>query len=177
MIWESVRYSNYQALIQNWLPRSLSGTESACNARDAGSIPGWGRSLGGGNGNPLQFFCLGNPMDRGAWRLRAHGGLKSMTQLRDQITTPDTKSESLEVRLSNLCSIKPSRRFWSMFKFKKLRCKLRLPSLICKMGFLRPTLQNKGGKQTREKDTLMQWPFILLTSSLKKIFFKVKGPN
>ena len=38
------------------------------NAGDVGSIPGWGRSPGGGNGNPLQYSCLGNPMDRGAWR-------------------------------------------------------------------------------------------------------------
>ena len=38
-----------------------------------GSIPGWGRSPGGGNGNPLQYSCLGNPMDRGAWRDTVHG--------------------------------------------------------------------------------------------------------
>ena len=46
------------------------GKESACNARDtgsAGSIPGWGKSPGEANSNPLQFSCLGNPMDRGAW--------------------------------------------------------------------------------------------------------------
>ena len=36
------------------------------NAGDASSVPGWGRSLGGGNDNPLQYSCLGNPMDRGA---------------------------------------------------------------------------------------------------------------
>ena len=41
---------------------------NAGEARDAGSIPGLGRSLGGGNGNPLQDSCLGNPMDRGAWQ-------------------------------------------------------------------------------------------------------------
>ena len=40
---------------------------SSANAGDAGSIPGLGRSSGGGNGNPLQYSCLGNPMDRGAW--------------------------------------------------------------------------------------------------------------
>ena len=40
---------------------------------DAGSIPGSGRSLGEGNGNPLQYFCLGNPMDRGAWRVTVYG--------------------------------------------------------------------------------------------------------
>ena len=40
---------------------------SACNAGDVGSIPGSGRSPGGGNGNPLQYSCLENPMDRRAW--------------------------------------------------------------------------------------------------------------
>ena len=50
------------------LPWWLSSKESACNRGDAdvGSIPGWGRSPGGGHGNPLQNSCLENPMDRGA---------------------------------------------------------------------------------------------------------------
>ena len=47
------------------------------NAGDAGLIPGLGRSPGGGNGNSLQCSCLGNPMDRGAWRATVHGILKS----------------------------------------------------------------------------------------------------
>ena len=47
--------------------------ESACNAGDPGSCPGLGRSPGEGNGNPLQYSCLENPMDRGAWRAMAHG--------------------------------------------------------------------------------------------------------
>ena len=46
---------------------------SAGDARDAGSIPGLGRSPGGGHGNPLQYSCLGNPMDRGAWWATVHG--------------------------------------------------------------------------------------------------------
>ena len=46
------------------------------NARDMGSIPGLGRSPGERNGNPLQHSCLGNPMDRGAWRATVHGGHK-----------------------------------------------------------------------------------------------------
>ena len=41
--------------------------------RDAGLIPGLGRSLRGGHGNPLQYSCLENPMDRGAWQTRVHG--------------------------------------------------------------------------------------------------------
>ena len=46
------------------------------NAGNASSIPGWGRSPGGGNGNPLQYSCLENPMDRGAWRVAVHGVTK-----------------------------------------------------------------------------------------------------
>ena len=49
------------------------GKESACNTRDLGSIPGLGRSPGEGNGNPLQYSCLENPMDRGAWRATVYG--------------------------------------------------------------------------------------------------------
>ena len=45
----------------------LAGKESACNAGDQSSIPGWGRSPEGGHGNPFQYSCLENPMDRGAW--------------------------------------------------------------------------------------------------------------
>ena len=53
------------------------------NARDPGLIPGSGRSPEEGNGNPLQCSCLGNPMDRGAWRATVHGVAKSWTQLND----------------------------------------------------------------------------------------------
>ena len=48
-------------------PRGSVSEESACNAGDPGSIPGLERSPGEGNGNPLQYPCLENPMDRGAW--------------------------------------------------------------------------------------------------------------
>jgi len=46
------------------------------NAGDVDSIPGSCRSPGGGNGNPLQYSCLGNPMERGAWRVTVHGVAK-----------------------------------------------------------------------------------------------------
>ena len=49
------------------------------NVRDVGSIPGSGRSPGGGHGNPLQYSCLENPMDRGAWQSTVHGVTKSWT--------------------------------------------------------------------------------------------------
>ena len=46
------------------------------NAGDVGSIPGWERSLGERNGNPLQYSCLGDPMDRGSWEAAVHGDIK-----------------------------------------------------------------------------------------------------
>ena len=49
---------------------------NAEDARNVGSIPGWGRSPGEGNGNPLQYSCLENPMDRGAWRATARGAAR-----------------------------------------------------------------------------------------------------
>ena len=51
------------------------------SAGDAGSIPGSGRSPGGGNGNPLQYSCLGNPVERGAWRATVHEVSKSRITL------------------------------------------------------------------------------------------------
>ena len=54
---------------------------SACNAGDPGLIPGLARSPGEGNGNPLQYSCLENPMDRGAWRAIVHGVAKHWTRL------------------------------------------------------------------------------------------------
>ena len=62
-------------------PGGTEGKVSACNAGDPGSIPGSGRSPGEGNGNPLQYSCLENPMDRGAWWATVHGVAKSRTQL------------------------------------------------------------------------------------------------
>ena len=55
----------------------------AGDARDVGSIPVSGRAPGEGNGNTLQYSCLENPMDRGAWQATVHGVAKSQTQLSD----------------------------------------------------------------------------------------------
>ena len=52
------------------------------DARDTGSIPGSGRSPGGGHGSPLQYSCLENPMEGGAWRATVHGVAKGQTQLK-----------------------------------------------------------------------------------------------
>ena len=57
------------------------GKASVYNVGDSGSIPGSGRFLGEGNGNPLQYCCLENPMDRGAWYATVYGVAKSQTRL------------------------------------------------------------------------------------------------
>ena len=64
-------------------PGGSDGKESACNARDLGLIPEWGRTPGGGHINPLWYSCLENSMDRGAWQDTAHGVAKSWAWLSD----------------------------------------------------------------------------------------------
>ena len=72
-------YVDYQGF-----PGGTSGEEppaSAGDIRDLGSVPGWGRSPGGGHGHPLQYSCLENPMHRGAWQATGRGVAKSQTRL------------------------------------------------------------------------------------------------
>ena len=71
------------------LPRWLNGKESTCNAGDPGLIPGLGRSPGGGNGSPLQYSCLGNPMDREAWWATVHGVTKELDTTERLINKPN----------------------------------------------------------------------------------------
>ena len=59
-------------IIKSGFPGGSDGKASAYNVGDLGSVPGLGRSPGEGNGNPFQYFCLENPMDRGAWRATVH---------------------------------------------------------------------------------------------------------
>ena len=61
------------------LPGGSDSKESVCNVRDPGSVPGLGRSPGEGNGNPLQYSCLENSMNREAWQATVHGVSKSKT--------------------------------------------------------------------------------------------------
>ena len=64
-------------------PGGASGKEPTCQCRRReGLVPGLGRSPGGANGLPLQYSCLENPMDRGAWRATVHGVTKSQTRLK-----------------------------------------------------------------------------------------------
>ena len=64
-------------------PSGSDSKESICNAGDLGSIPRWGRSFGEGNGCPLKYSCLENPMSRVAWQAMVHGVTKNWAQLSD----------------------------------------------------------------------------------------------
>ena len=79
------------SILEDWLPR-FSGKESICQAVDAGLIPGLGISPGGGNGNPVQYSCLGNLMDRGTWWATVHGVAKNRTRLSNQIAAATLKN-------------------------------------------------------------------------------------
>ena len=70
---EGIYRTSHVALVVKNLPAN------AGDERDAGSVPGLGRSPGGGHRNPLQYSCLENPMDRGAWRATVHGVTKRQT--------------------------------------------------------------------------------------------------
>ena len=83
------------------LPWCSDGKESACNARDLGSILGSGRSLGEGNGNLVQYSCLENPMYRGAWWATVHGVAKSRTQLNGWAHMHKTYAVSLTCIISS----------------------------------------------------------------------------
>ena len=99
-----------------WLPWWLSGKESTCSAGDLGLISGWGRSPGEGNDNPLQYSCLGNPMDRGAWRATVHGVTKVWYNL---LTTPPPPWRLCpKARRSHICAKAAAhRRYEAAVKF------------------------------------------------------------
>ena len=78
-LWIKINYCFHR------LPQWLSGRESDCNAGATGyvgSIPWWGRSPGGGNGNPFQYPCLEKSMNRRSWQVAVHGVAKSQTRLK-----------------------------------------------------------------------------------------------
>ena len=79
--------------IQSDFPHHSVGKESVCSAGDPGSISGSGRSPGEGNSNPLQYSCLENPMDRGAWQATVHGVTRVGCNLSTSPHTEWSKSE------------------------------------------------------------------------------------
>ena len=86
-----------------WLPRWHLPVNTG-DTRDSGLIPGWERSPGGGNGSPLQYSCLENPMDREAWQATVHGVTKSQTWLSAWIYTLWCRKENWRISRVWKCS-------------------------------------------------------------------------
>ena len=81
-MWDIYTMEYYSVIKKNGLPWGSDGKESTCNVGDLGWRPEWiprlGRSLGEGNGYPLQYSCLENSKDRGAWQATVHGVCKEL---------------------------------------------------------------------------------------------------
>ena len=122
--WQPPKKSTSRASLVKNLPANTGDT------RNAGSIPGLGRSPGGGNGNPLQYSCLGNPTDRGAWRAAVHGVSKSWKQLSDWAHTCWTDSQGLGIPSSFSHSFPLAFIYsyigtkWVKYLFSPLKCML-----------------------------------------------------
>ena len=94
-------YTESAQYIHTGLPWWLPSKESVCSAWDSGSIPGLGGSAGEGKGNPLQYSCLGNPMDRGAWWATVLG----FARVRHELVTK--QQQCLITKPSNIGKVRP----------------------------------------------------------------------
>ena len=92
----------------------LDSKESACNAEDPGSIPGLGRFPGEGNGYPLQYSCLEDSMDRGAWWATVHGVTKSRTHSRSL-----ERKKKIHYMYKFLVKLKSLNKGWELPSFYK----------------------------------------------------------
>ena len=136
-----------------WLPRWLSGEESTCLAGDAGLIPASGRSPGEGNGNPLQYPCLENRLDRGAWKATVRGSQES-----DRTERLQTVSVSLGV-ISHPGGLPPGSWGWTWMmsvpegrRWKDSRCEPSCRERV-RPGYI---YQNKTNESTNWKTKLEQ---------------------
>ena len=93
---------------------------SASNVGDPGSIPVSGRSLGEGNGNPLQYSCLENPMDGEAWEVTVHGVAKSQTRLSNFTFTFNMYHKSYHFKHFKFLNVESNSRVFSSFEIKPL---------------------------------------------------------
>ena len=101
-------------------PRWLTGKEIVCQSGDSGLIPGSGRSPREGHGNPLQYSCLGNPMDRGAWRATVHGVAKELDRTQQLNSSKARPASPLpQAKLSSTSASASKGRGRACFRYKR----------------------------------------------------------
>ena len=117
-----------QHLRPSGLPWWLSGKASACEFRRCRFNPWVGKIPGEGNGNPFQYYCLENPMDRGACRATVHEVAKSQTRLSDSTTGPQTCCKKIRILTSSpvICVCRSLRSIGKTQKWPCCRCHLLL---------------------------------------------------
>ena len=166
-ICDSVSFLFYSLVcFQLGFPGGSEVKASACNAGDLGSIPGSGRSPGEGNGNPLQYSCLENPMDGGAWWATIHGVAKSRTRLSD-FTSLCFQFNSVAQSCPTLCDpMNPSHQ--ASLSITNSRSSLRLTSIesvmpsshliLCRPLLLLPSVPSSIRVFSNESTLRMRWP-------------------
>ena len=109
--------TNYHQLYDWGFPGGSEGKASACNTGDLGPIPELGRSPGEGNDNALQYSCLENPMDRGAWRATVHGVIESdMTERLHSPTHSLIRLSTVEMYFLTVLEIRISWKLYGRIK-------------------------------------------------------------
>ena len=129
------------------------GKESACTMGDGGSIPRSGRSPGEGNSNSLQYSCLENSMDRGAWWATVHGVTKNQTQVSELALSlfPDLSSEQISSNFRFFFQQKKKKKeLWSILNFEKRLTENRMLKFTPTENWWRETMK------------MTHWPFVPL---------------
>ena len=112
-------------------PGGSDSKESACSARDLGSIPGSGRSPKEGNGNSLQYSCLENPMNGWAWQAIVHGVAKSQTRLRTSLSFPSLTVYDMMTPTSREMWDLPLPQPWDPTHDPSRQCFGQVPAALC----------------------------------------------
>ena len=166
-----------------WLPRWLCGKNPPANAGDVGLIPGLGSYPGERNGNPHQYSCLGNPMDRGAWWTTVHGVAKSQTQLSNWVCMHSLWVNDLNYPFSCKSITKGLKRFqrWETQVDKTVLC---LSLGICtNIAFTFHLIQLKviavskitwiGEINTKVMISIPKWPSVSCRNIVKSFFYSL----
>ena len=155
MLWKAWNENLIDARICQGCPGGSEVKASAWNARDLGSIPGSGRSPAEGNGNPLQYSCLENPMERGAWWATVQGLTKSRTRLSDFISLHFTSLKRTKVKMPRQTLRGKESRWKSLRGSELFRRRIRKPLIDSSTRRLNHKVHKQMDGKIRQTDRRM----------------------